>query len=68
MTFTVTDTTIYIGAILVLIGIQLYHQSVIKKLEKETKQLWEQIGIIVVSLGAQLGDMQKSLNQKKDKE
>lgn len=68
MTFTVTDTTIYIGAILVLIGIQLYHQSVIRKLEKETKQLWEQIGIIVVSLGAQLGDMQKSLNQKKDKE
>lgn len=68
MTFTVTDTTIYIGAILVLIGIQLYHQSVIKKLEKETKQIWEQIGIIVVSLGSQLGDMQKSLNQKKDKE
>ena len=68
MTFTVTDTTIYIGTILVLIGIQLYHQSVIKKLDKETKQLWEQIGIIVVSLGAQLGDMQKSLNQKKDKE
>ena len=57
MTFTVTDTTIYIGTILVLIGIQIYHQSVIKKLEKETKQLWEQIGIIVVSLGSQLGDI-----------
>lgn len=68
MTFTITETTVYIGVVLLLMAIQIHHQRTIKKLEKENKQLWEQIGIIVVSLGAQLGDMQKSLNQKKDKE
>ena len=68
MTFTITDTTIYIGVTILLIGIQLYHQWVIKNIQKETKQIWEQIGILVVSIGAQLGEVQKSLNQKKDKE
>lgn len=68
MTFTITDTTIYIGIIFLLIGIQLYQQWLIKRVESETKQIWEQIGVIVVSLGVQLGTMQKSLDQKKDKE
>ena len=68
MTFTITDTTIYVGVTILLIGIQLYHQWVIKNIQKETKQIWEQIGILVVSIGAQLGEVQKSLNQKKDKE
>lgn len=68
MTFTITDTTIYIGVTILLIGIQLYHQWMIKNIQKETKQIWEQIGILVISLGAQLGEVQKSLNQKKDKE
>lgn len=68
MTFTVTDNTIYIGIIFLLIGIQLYQQWLIKRVESETKQIWEQIGVIVVSLGVQLGTMQKNLDQKKDKE
>ena len=68
MTFTITDTTIYVGVTILLIGIQLYHQWVIKNIQKETKQIWEQIGILVISLGAQLGEVQKNLNQKKDKE
>jgi len=67
MTITVTETQVYVGIIIVLMVIQMYQQRVISKLEKETKQIWEQIGILVVSLGTELGNMQKDLNKKEDK-
>jgi hypothetical protein len=67
MTITVTETQVYVGIIIVLMIIQMYQQRVISKLEKETKQIWEQIGILVVSLGTELGNMQKDLNKKEDK-
>jgi hypothetical protein len=67
MTITVTETQVYVGIIIVLMIVQMYQQRVISKLEKETKQIWEQIGILVVSLGTELGNMQKDLNKKEDK-
>ncbi len=67
MTITVTETQVYVGIIILLMIIQMYQHRVISKLEKETKQIWEQIGILVVSLGAELGNMQKDLNKKEDK-
>ena len=67
MTVTVTETQVYVGIIILLMIIQMYQHRVISKLEKETKQIWEQIGILVVSLGAELGNMQKDLNKKEDK-
>jgi hypothetical protein len=67
MTITVTETQVYVGIIILLMIIQMYQQRVISKLEKETKQIWEQIGILVVSLGTELGNMQKDLNKKEDK-
>ena len=67
MTITVTETQVYVGIIIVLMVIQMYQHRIISKLEKETKEIWEQIGIIVVSLGTELGNMQKDLNKKEDK-
>lgn len=67
MTVTVTETQVYVGIIILLMIVQMYQHRVIIKLEKETKQIWEQIGILVVSLGAELGNMQKDLNKKEDK-
>jgi hypothetical protein len=67
MTITVTETQVYVGIIILLMVIQMYQHKIISKLEKENKQIWEQIGIIVVSLGAELGNLQKDLNKKEDK-
>lgn len=67
MTVTITETSFYLGVVLFLLVAQVYHQIQIKKLEKDAKQLWEQIGILVTSLSIQLLKMEKDLNEKQDK-
>lgn len=67
MTITVTETQVYVGIIIVLMIVQMYQHKIITKLEKDNKQIWEQIGILVVSLGTELGNLQKDLNKKEDK-
>lgn len=67
MTITVTETQVYVGIIIVLMVVQMYQHKIITKLEKDNKQIWEQIGILVVSLGTELGNLQKDLNKKEDK-
>ena len=67
MTVTITEASFYLGVALFLLVAQVYHQIQIKKLEKETKQLWEQIGILVVSISAQILQQQKDINEKQDK-
>ena len=67
MTVTITEASFYLGVALFLLVAQVYHQIQIKKLEKDAKQLWEQIGILVVSISAQMLQQQKELNEKQDK-
>jgi hypothetical protein len=67
MTVTITETSFYLGVVLFLLVAQVYHQIQIKKLEKDAKQLWEQIGILVVSISAQMLQQQKDINEKQDK-
>jgi len=67
MTLTLTNEQLYIGIIVVLVGIQIYQQILISKLEKETTDIWNQIGVLVTTVTAQLLTMQKDINNKQDK-
>ena len=67
MTLTFTPEQLYIGIIVVLIGIQIYQQRLIKKLEKETEDIWAQLCTLVGSLTTQILGMQKDINSKQDK-
>ena len=68
MTFTVSDNQLYVGIIVVLILIQLYQQKLIRGLQKETNDIWNQIAILVTTISAELTGLQKSVSNKKDKE
>jgi len=67
MTLTLTNEQLYIGIIVVLVAIQIYQQRLISRLEKETTDIWNQIGVLVTTVTAQLLTMQKDLNNKQDK-
>jgi len=68
MTLTLTNEQLYIGIIVVLVGIQIYQQILISKLEKETTDIWNQIGVLVTTVTAKLLTMQKDINNKQDKQ
>jgi hypothetical protein len=67
MTINLTETTLYVAIIVVLMGIQIYQLVQTKKLEKECKDLWDQIGTLTFSVTSKILDMQKDLNDKQDK-
>ena len=57
----------YVGIIIILIGIQIYQQTLIKSLKKETEDIWAQLGTLVGNLTTQILSMQKDINSKQDK-
>ena len=67
MTITFTPEHLYIGIIIVLIGLQLYQLRLIKKLEKECDDIWAQLGTLVGNITSQILSLQKDLNSKEDK-
>ena len=67
MTLTFTPEQLYIGIIVILVGIQIYQQRLIHKLEKETEDIWAQLGTLVGNLTTQILSMQKDINSKADK-
>jgi len=67
MTINLTETTLYVAIIVVLMAIQIYQLVQTKKLEKECKDLWDQIGTLTFSVTSKILDMQKDLNNKQDK-
>ena len=67
MTVTFTPEQLYTGIIIVLIGIQIYQQRLIKKLERECDDIWAQLGTLVGNLTTQILGMQKEINSKQDK-
>jgi len=58
---------LYVAIIVVLMAIQIYQLVQTKKLEKECKDLWDQIGTLTFSVTSKILDMQKDLNNKQDK-
>jgi hypothetical protein len=67
MTVTLTQEHFYIGIIVVLIGIQLYQQRLIRGLEKECDDIWAQLGTLVGSVSKELISIQKDIANKQDK-
>jgi hypothetical protein len=67
MTVTFTQEHLYVGIIIVLIGIQIYQQRLIKRLEKECDDIWSQLGTLVGSVSNQIISLQKDINDKQDK-
>jgi len=67
MTVTFSQEHIYIGIIVLLMGIQIYQQSLIKKLEKESEDIWTQMGTLVSNITSQLMSLQRDINSKEDK-
>ena len=67
MTVTFTPEHIYIGIIVVLVGLQVYQLRLINKLEKECDDIWAQLGTLVGNITSQMLSMQKDINDKQDK-
>ena len=67
MTVTFTPEHIYIGIIVVLVGLQIYQLRLINKLEKECDDIWAQLGTLVGNITSQMLSMQKDINDKQDK-
>jgi hypothetical protein len=67
MTVNLTETTLYVVIILVLMGIQIYQLVQTRKLEKECADLWDQLGTLTFSVTAKMLEMQKDINDKQDK-
>ena len=67
MTVNLTETTLYVAIILVLMGIQIYQLVQTRKLEKECRDLWDQLGTLTFSVTSKMLDMQKDLNGKQDR-
>jgi len=67
MTVTLTPEHLYIGIIIVLVGLQIYQLRLIKKLEKECDDIWAQLGTLVGNITSQILSLQKDLNGKEDK-
>ena len=67
MTITFTQEHLYVGIIILLIGIQIYQQRTIKKLEKECDDIWSQLGTLVGNISNQIISLQRDINDKQDK-
>ena len=67
MTVTFTPEHLYIGIIVILIGLQIYQLRLINKLEKDCDDIWAQLGTLVGNITSQILSLQKDLNGKEDK-
>jgi len=67
MTITFTQEHLYIGIIVVLVGIQIYQQRIIKNLEKECDDIWAQLGALVGNMTKEIISIQKDIANKQDK-
>jgi hypothetical protein len=63
MTITFTESVVYISAVVVLIGLQIYQQILIRDLQKSIKRLWEHAATAAIMTFSRLEQLEK-----KDKE
>ncbi len=67
MTITFTQEHLYIGIIVLLVGIQIYQQRIIRNLEKECDDIWAQLGALVGNMTKEIISIQKDIANKQDK-
>ena len=67
MTVQITQEWLYVGIIFVLIGIQIYQQTKIKKLFSEATDLWEQMSILTMTIANKFTELDVRLKDLKEK-
>jgi hypothetical protein len=65
MTINITQEWLYVGIILVLIGIQIYQQAKIKKLFSEATDLWEQMSILTMTVANKFTELDTKFSELK---
>jgi hypothetical protein len=65
MTVNITQEWLYIGIILVLIGIQIWQQTKIKKLYKEATDLWDQMSILTMTIANKFTELDTKFSELK---
>ena len=63
MTIDITPERVYTLITTVLVGIQLWQQYRINKLEANISQIWVQISILVTSISSKLLDLDKKIER-----
>ena len=67
MTINLSETSLYIGTILVLIGIQIYQQIRLSKLERENEELWDQMANLTSGFVSKLLETIRNNKENEDK-
>lgn len=67
MTITITREDVNTAVLLFLIAMQVYQWTVVKKLEKESDSIWDQLAKMALGISTQLGIFQKDLDKKENK-
>ena len=70
MTIQVTQEWLYVTIILVLIGIQIYQQTKLKRLFQEATDLWEQLSVLTMTISNKFTEFDmkvKELEKRADK-
>jgi Tfp pilus assembly major pilin PilA len=68
MTITLTQENIYIGIILILMGIQILQWKQVNKLKDEVHKLWDQISVWNTMIAIKFLDTQKEIDKLNNKE
>lgn len=64
MTVTLSESALYIGVTVLLIGLQIYQQIMIRNLQKDIKRLWEQAASSAIILFSKVDELDKKVNNK----
>lgn len=67
MTVQITEQWIYTGIIFLLIGIQIWQQSKIKRLYNEVTDIWEQMSMLTLSVSNKFTELDTRVKDLKDK-
>jgi hypothetical protein len=65
MTLTLSENQVYVGIILVLMGIQIYQWRVIVDLKKQVDQIWTQIAITIGAVAKEIKDLENKIEDGK---
>jgi len=68
MTITFTQEQVYVGIILVLMGIQMIQWKQIFSLKSEVQKVWNQISVFNTMVAIKLLDTQKEIDKLNNKE
>jgi hypothetical protein len=68
MIFTLTQEHLYLGVILILMGIQMFQWKQIFTLKSEVQKLWNQISVWNTMVAMKLLDAQKDIDKLNNKE